>query len=92
MLASERRRIAELAVAMRLPTIGSQNSDAEAGGSSAMEWTISRILKGTKPADLPVEFPTKLVTIIIDSPAAHEASPVRVSEERGQSHAFFGDQ
>jgi putative ABC transport system substrate-binding protein len=72
---SERRHIAESAMAMRLPTIGSQNSYVEAGGlvsygvddfdshRRAADF-VDKILKGAKPADLPVEFPTKLVLSI----------------------------
>jgi len=75
MFVTERRHIAELAAAMRLPTIGSQTSYAEAGGllsygvddveshRRAAEF-VEKILKGANPADLPVEFPTKLVMSI----------------------------
>jgi putative ABC transport system substrate-binding protein len=76
MLVSEGRRIAELATTMRLPTIASQNSYVEAGGllSYGVDETrdnhrraaefVDKILKGTKPADLPVEFPTKLLLAV----------------------------
>jgi len=75
MFVSERRRIADLATTMRLPTIGSQNSYVEAGGliSYGVEDSenhrraadfVDKILKGAKPADLPVEFPTKLLLVI----------------------------
>ena len=75
MFVSERRRIADLATTMRLPTIGSQNSYVEAGGliSYGVEDSenhhraadfVAKILKGAKPADLPVEFPTKLLLVI----------------------------
>jgi putative tryptophan/tyrosine transport system substrate-binding protein len=75
MFVSERRHIAELAMAMHLPTIGSQNSFVEAGGlisygidnlenhRRAADF-VDKILKGAKPAELPVEFPTKLVLSI----------------------------
>src|SRR5262245_15173291 len=75
MVVSERRHIAELAIAMRLPTIGSQISFVEAGGlisygidnlenhRRAADF-VDKILKGAKPAELPVEFPTKLVLSI----------------------------
>src|SRR6516225_3027908 len=46
MFVSERQRIADLATTMRLPTIGSQNSYVEAGGSSATESRIPRITTG----------------------------------------------
>jgi putative tryptophan/tyrosine transport system substrate-binding protein len=75
MFVSERRRIADLATTVRLPTIGSQNSYVEAGGliSYGVEDSenhrraadfVDKILKGAKPADLPVEFPTKLLLVI----------------------------
>jgi putative ABC transport system substrate-binding protein len=75
MFVSERRRIADLATTMRLPTIGSQNSYVEAGGliSYGVEDSenhhraadfVDKILKGAKPTDLPVEFPTKLRLVI----------------------------
>jgi putative ABC transport system substrate-binding protein len=75
MFVSERQRIADLATTMRLPTIGSQNSYVEAGGliSYGVEDSenhrraadfVDKILKGAKPADLPVEFPTKLLLAV----------------------------
>jgi putative ABC transport system substrate-binding protein len=75
MFVSERWHIAELAIAMRLPTIGSQNSFVEAGGlisygidnpenhRRAADF-VDKIMKGAKTSELPVEFPTKLVLSI----------------------------
>jgi putative ABC transport system substrate-binding protein len=64
-------RIAELALAARLPTIAGQSEEVRAGelvsyGTSLTANTrraayfVDKILKGDKPGDLPVEFPTKL--------------------------------
>jgi putative ABC transport system substrate-binding protein len=75
MLLSERRRIAVAAAAMRLPAIYGYREHVDAGGlisygvdlhdcfrrSAAY---VHKILNGTAPGDLPVEFPTKLELII----------------------------
>jgi putative ABC transport system substrate-binding protein len=69
------RRIAELATKNRLPTISDGYRFAEAGGliycgpdQLAMVRRVAiyvdKILKGTKPADLPVEQPTKFELVI----------------------------
>jgi putative ABC transport system substrate-binding protein len=71
----EFRSIAELTTTLRLPTIASQKQFVEAGGliSSGVDDSdgqrraadfVARILRGSKPGDLPVEFPTRLVTSI----------------------------
>ena len=67
---SQRRQIADLAFKHRLPAMFNLREYAEAGGLIAYgprladQWRraayyVDRILKGTKPADLPVEQPTK---------------------------------
>jgi ABC-type uncharacterized transport system substrate-binding protein len=67
---AERERIAELAVNRRLPTTCPLREFAEAGcligyGASLTDqhrraaYFVDRILKGVKPADLPIEQPTK---------------------------------
>jgi ABC-type uncharacterized transport system substrate-binding protein len=70
-----RRQIAELAARFRLPTIATFRDFPEAGGlvsygmdlrqmnRRAAEY-VDKILKGTKPADLPVEQPTKFELVI----------------------------
>jgi len=72
---SQRTQIAELSVKNRLPAIYSDSRYVEAGG--LMTYGVSfldldrraaifvdKILKGAKPADLPVEQPTKFEFII----------------------------
>jgi putative ABC transport system substrate-binding protein len=75
MLFNERKRIALLAAAARLPTMSVFRQSVEDGGlmSYGVElresWRrsaafVSKILKGAKPGDLPIEFPTKLEMVI----------------------------
>jgi putative tryptophan/tyrosine transport system substrate-binding protein len=75
MFFSYRQRIAALAVATKLPTIFSFRDHVDAGGLISYGVNIRanhrraaayvvEILKGAKPSDLPVEFPTKLELII----------------------------
>jgi putative tryptophan/tyrosine transport system substrate-binding protein len=72
---AHRTRIAELAAKGRLPTMYSYRENVEAGGlmAYAVNMTdfigraalyVDKILKGAKPADLPVEQPTKFALII----------------------------
>jgi putative ABC transport system substrate-binding protein len=72
---AHRRPIADFAVRRRLPTIALDKEFVEAGalmsyGPSVASqlrraaYYVDRILKGTKPADLPVERATKLEFII----------------------------
>ena len=70
-----RARIADHAVRRRLPTVSGSSQFAEAGGLLAYGPNIAdgvrraavyvdKILKGAKPADLPVEQPTKFELVI----------------------------
>ena len=75
-----RARLVDLAVKNRLPSIFTQREDAEAGGLMSYGPRLSdlhrrgatyvdKILKGAKPADLPVEEPTKFELVINLKPA-----------------------
>jgi putative ABC transport system substrate-binding protein len=70
-----RARLAELAAKSRLPSIFTQREDAEAGGLISYGprlsdlWRrgatyVDKLLKGARPADLPVEQPTKFELVI----------------------------
>jgi ABC-type uncharacterized transport system substrate-binding protein len=74
------QRIAELAQATRLPTAFQRRENVEAGGLMSYgsdlvaqfrqaTFYVDRILRGTKPADLPVEQPTKY-NLVINQKAA----------------------
>ena len=69
------RQITEFAISNRLPTMFGQRHGVEAGGLMSYEPNLTdmykraaalvdKILKGAKPADLPVEFPTRFQFII----------------------------
>jgi putative tryptophan/tyrosine transport system substrate-binding protein len=69
------KRVAELTASNRLPSIASNKSWVDAGGlmsyGSDLNFQyrraatyVDKILKGTKPADLPVEAPTKFEFVI----------------------------
>ena len=75
MLVNERRRLVELAAKNRLPTVFPWREGVDAGGLMAYganladllrraATSVDKILKGAKPADLPVEQPTKFELII----------------------------
>jgi putative ABC transport system substrate-binding protein len=75
MLFTERRRIVELATKQRLPSIFQDRAFVELGGllSYGADITalsrrgavyVDKILKGAKPADLPIEQPTKFELVI----------------------------
>jgi putative tryptophan/tyrosine transport system substrate-binding protein len=75
LLISYRKQIADLLIKNRLPSMSEGGDFVEAGGlmsysSSDAEvfrraaYYVDKILKGTKPADLPVEQPTKFEFVI----------------------------
>ena len=75
MFGTHRRRIAELAVKGRLPTIWAVGENVNAGGLMSYGTNfddlyrraagyVDRILKGARPGDLPVEQPTKFELVI----------------------------
>ncbi len=70
-----RRRLAELALSHALPSIYTSREYAEAGGLASYgthypdlfrraAGYVDKILKGAKPADLPIEQPTKFELIV----------------------------
>ncbi len=75
MLLSVRRQIAAYALAAHLPTVFGWREHVEDGGLISYgtdlhyrfrraAYFVDRILKGANPADLPIEFPTKLELVI----------------------------
>ena len=75
MFINQRRSIVELAVAARLPTIFQDHGDVQAGGLASYgvderdnrrraALFVDKILKGARPGDLPIEFPTKLLLAV----------------------------
>jgi putative tryptophan/tyrosine transport system substrate-binding protein len=75
LLSVHRKKIADLAIRNRLPTMYATPANVEAGGLMAYgpnegdlykraATYVDKILKGTKPADLPVEQPTKFELVI----------------------------
>jgi putative ABC transport system substrate-binding protein len=75
MLLDARKQIAETAAVKRLPSVYGYREHVEAGGLVSygvnLSWCfyraayyVDKILKGAQPADLPVEFPTKLELVI----------------------------
>jgi putative ABC transport system substrate-binding protein len=75
MLDRSRKQIVDLAIKNRLPSMNEESHWVEAGGLISYAandadqfrraaYYVDRILKGTKPADLPIEQPTKFEFVI----------------------------
>lgn len=75
MTLNQRKAIADLAARHRLPAIFESSAFADAGGLIAYgpDYTelaqraavyVDKVLRGAKPADLPVEFPTKFELVV----------------------------
>jgi putative ABC transport system substrate-binding protein len=75
LLAANRKRIADFALKSRLPSMFNNREAVDAGGLMyygadeadsyrRVAYYVDRILKGAKPADLPVEQPTKFELVI----------------------------
>jgi putative ABC transport system substrate-binding protein len=75
MFVNARRRIASFALASRLPTVFNFREHVEDGGlisygvdlrqnNRRAAYFVERILKGAKPDDLPIEFPTKVELVV----------------------------
>lgn len=74
-MSAARKQVADLALAARLPSVFPYREHVEAGGlisygvdlreshRHAIDF-VDKILKGAKPGDLPVEFPTRLSMVI----------------------------
>ena len=75
LMTANRKRIAELAIKSRLPSMYSSREAVDAGGLMSygadiadsyrlVAWYVDKILKGAKPADLPVQQPMKFELVI----------------------------
>ena len=75
LMTANRKRIADFALKSRLPSMYNSREAVEAGGLMSygadladsyrrVAYFVDRILKGAKPADLPVEQPTKFELVI----------------------------
>jgi putative tryptophan/tyrosine transport system substrate-binding protein len=91
---TQRARLAASAMAVRLPTVYGFREHVEEGGlisygislpenfRRAADYVV-KILKGAKPGDLPIEFPTKLELVInLDCEGARHRRPTHADRAR----------
>src|SRR5262249_4567603 len=90
----QRRRIAQLGISQRLPLMTPSKEYAEAGAlvSYGTDYPdqfrraatyVDKILKGAKPADLPIEQPTRFELVITQDGQGAEAEGSRVASAAG---------
>jgi hypothetical protein len=88
MFTSQAGRLTALAAGHRLPTMGGDSAVPKSGGLASYAPNTAdmlrgcavladKILKGAKPADLPVEQPTKFELVVNLKTARRSASPSR---------------
>ena len=103
MLFAERRRLVELAAKNRLPAVYAFREFVDVGGLMSYGGDLAdlirraatyvdKILKGTKPGDLPVEQPTKLDLVINLKAAEPSALRFRRRCWRGRTKSSRNDQ
>ena len=104
LMRSNEKRIVGLALKSRLPSVYNNRAAVDAGGFMfygadeaesyrRVAYFVDRILKGTKPADLPVEQPTKF-EFVINLKTAKQIGvtiPPVVALSSGQSHQVIFD-
>jgi putative ABC transport system substrate-binding protein len=92
MLFNERQRIGEWAISPKLPTMMFNGEMPKSGGLMSYSASnpalfrraaafVDQLLKGTKPADLPVELPTKFELVINLKTARALDSRIRLSDK-----------
>jgi putative ABC transport system substrate-binding protein len=75
LMAANQKRTIGFALKSRLPSVYDRSEFVDAGGlmsyaadpaenSRLVAWYVDKILKGTKPADMPVQQPTKFELVI----------------------------
>ncbi|TMJ56475.1 MAG: hypothetical protein E6G90_05645, partial [Alphaproteobacteria bacterium] len=95
---SRREQIVALASRYGIPAIYEGRSFAASGGlisygsslaavNRQVAAYVGRILKGAKPADLPVEQPTRFELVVISRPPRRSASPCRPRSSRGPTRS-----